>query len=269
VQRVLKPGGKILIDITDGEYLMNNYSPRSWEWIDKNCFVCRERSLSFDKMRLISREVIMHLEKGLLADQFYAERLYTGDSLKDLLQKANFYDVQITADVKTESERNQDLGMMERRIILSSEAIKEWSPEKHKAVNCKNVVVLLGDPNKKDVIKPDNVFDDDDYNTIEQLKIALSALKEYKFTYLTNHDTLLSNLSKLKAQADYVLNLCDEGFDNDARNELHIPALLEMLKIPYTGSNPQCLAYCYDKSLIRGIAKEMDVPVANAFYIKP
>jgi D-alanine-D-alanine ligase len=48
---------------------------------------------------------------------------------------------------------------------------------------------------------------------------------------------------------------------------LHIPALLEILKLPYTGSNPQNLAYCYDKSLIRGIASEIGVPVADAFVI--
>jgi D-alanine-D-alanine ligase len=63
--------------------------------------------------------------------------------------------------------------------------------------------------------------------------------------------------------------LCDEGFFNDARNELHVPALLEILKIPYTGSGPQCLAFCYDKSLIRGIAKELDIPVPEALFIKP
>ncbi|MFC2138724.1 hypothetical protein ACFLTE_11165 [Bacteroidota bacterium] len=37
--------------------------------------------------------------------------------------------------------------------------------------------------------------------------------------------------------------------------------------MPYTGSNPQTLAFCYDKSLIRGIATEIGVPVANAFVI--
>jgi len=62
--------------------------------------------------------------------------------------------------------------------------------------------------------------------------------------------------------------LCDEGFNNDARKELHIPALLELLGIPYTGSGPQSLAYCYDKSLIRGVAKEIGVPVAEAFFVR-
>jgi D-alanine-D-alanine ligase len=44
--------------------------------------------------------------------------------------------------------------------------------------------------------------------------------------------------------------------------------VLEILGLPYTGGGPQCLAFCYDKSLVRGIAKEMDIPVADAFFIK-
>jgi D-alanine-D-alanine ligase len=42
-----------------------------------------------------------------------------------------------------------------------------------------------------------------------------------------------------------------------------------MLGFAYTGGSPQCLANCYDKSLVRGIAKEMDIPVPRAFFIKP
>ncbi|MCA9399225.1 MAG: D-alanine--D-alanine ligase, partial [Candidatus Omnitrophica bacterium] len=61
----------------------------------------------------------------------------------------------------------------------------------------------------------------------------------------------------------------DEGFNNEAIKELHVPSLLEMLGIPYTGSNPQCLAYCYDKSLVRGIAREMDIRVPEAIFIRP
>ena len=73
----------------------------------------------------------------------------------------------------------------------------------------------------------------------------------------------------LPQRIDYVFNLCDEGYYNDARKELHVPSLLETIDIPFTGSGPQCLAYCYDKSLVRGIAKEMGIPVPDAFFIKP
>jgi D-alanine-D-alanine ligase len=81
---------------------------------------------------------------------------------------------------------------------------------------------------------------------------------------------MIKDLIKMqeKGKIDFVLNLCDEGYFNDARKELHIPALLDVLGIPYTGSEPQCLAHCYDKSLIRGIAEEMGIPTPKAFFIK-
>jgi D-alanine-D-alanine ligase len=266
--RVLKPNGRFLMDVADGNYLLKNYVPRSWEWIDKKHFVCRERSLAADKQRLISREVITDIEKGVIVDQFYAERLYRKEDLEVLLKAAGFTKPVFHGEIESETKRNQDLGMMERRMIITTSVIKEWTPKKVKK-DVKNIVVLMGDPTLRDVIKPDGVFDDDDLQTISKLKMALGELEEFKFTYLNNHNTLIQDLLKLQGKVDFALNLCDEGFHNDALKELHVPAVLEMLKIPYSGSNPQCLAYCYDKSLIRGVAAEMGVPVADAFLIKP
>jgi D-alanine-D-alanine ligase len=268
VFRVLKPWGKVLIDVTDGEYLRRKFQPRSWEWIDKKFFVCRERSLSLDKQRLISREVVTNVEKGVVADQFYAERLYTKKSITELLEKAGFTDVAIHGQIAGGSQRNQDLGMMERRIIVTSVVRKDWTPRKRRK-EYKNVTVLFGDPRKPDVLKPLCVFDDDDFYTIDQLKDALREMDGYRYSYLNNHDTLYNDLVKFGTKTDFVLNLCDEGYNNDPRKELHVPALLETLNISYTGGGPQCLAFCYDKSLVRGIAKEMDIPVPEAFFIKP
>ncbi len=265
--RVLKPWGKALIDAADGEYLRKKFQPRSWEWIDKNYFVCRERSLSRDKQRLISREVVTHVEKGVIADQFYAERLYSRKGIKELIEKAGFTDVTIHSQMVSDSKRNQDLGMMERRIIVTSIVRKDWSSRKPRK-EFKNVTVIFGDPNKPDPLKPLCVFDDDDFYTIDQLKDALRQIDGYRYTYLNNHDTLVNDLVKINPKTDFVLNLCDEGYSNDPKKELHVPAVLEVIGLPYTGGGPQCLAFCYDKSLVRGIAKEMDIPVADAFFIK-
>lgn len=270
VMRVLKPWGKLLIDISDGAYLKQHYQPRSWEWINDHLFVCRERSLSLDGERLVSREVITNVSKGVLADQFYAERLYSKEGISKLLTQAGFNDVSLPLEFKTPSERSQDLGMMEQRIMVTSRAKKEWSPKRQKAKALqKQVAVLLGDPKKTDLTKPSNIFDEDDFFTIDQMKAALRELEGYNFIYLNNHDTLIADLTKLVGKVDYVLNLCDEGYQNDARKELHVCSILECLGIPYTGSGPQCLAFCYDKSLVRGIAKEMGVPVAKGMFIKP
>jgi len=266
VFRVLKPGGRLLMDVADGAFLRDNYTPRSWEWIDKKHFVCRERSLATDNERLISREVVTDTEKGVMVDQFYAERLYTREILADLIGKVGFKELNFHGNIEVASLRNQDLGMMANRFILTTTAVKEWSPKKKKKA-IKNVVVIMGDPALNDITKPDAKFDGDDFETIEKLKIGLNKLENFKFSFLNGHHTLINDLQKLKDKTDLVFNLCDEGFGNDARKELHIPALLEMMNLPYTGSNPQTLAYCYDKSLIRGIATEIGVPVANAFVI--
>lgn len=266
IYRVLKPGGLLLMEIADGDFLRSNYTPRSWEWIDKKHFVCRERTMATDNQRLISREVITHTEKGVIVDQFYAERLYTKDDLITLLKDVNFKEVTFHGNITSESSRNQDLGMMENRFILTAKSVKEWTPKRVKKA-VKNIAVIMGDPTLKDIIKPDAIFDSDDFDTIANLKSALSQLGQYKFSYLNNHKTLVSDLQKLQGKIDFVFNLCDEGFDNDAVKELHVPALLEVINLPYSGSNPQTLAYCYDKSLIRGIAAEIGVPVADAFMI--
>ncbi|ETA68386.1 ATP-grasp enzyme, D-alanine-D-alanine ligase [Methanolobus tindarius DSM 2278] len=269
VKRILKPWGKVLLDVADGSYLKEKYQPRSWEWIDKHNFVCRERSISTDGQKLISREVIVNDTSGVIADQFYAERLYTTETLKELLKKADFTDIEIVDSINSQTLRNQDLGMMERRITVTATVRKEWTPKRKKAKEAKkNVVVVFGDPRKNDSLKPCGVFDDDDMYTIDQLKGGLHGLENYSFKYLDNHDTLVTDLAKIKSKTDFIFNLCDEGYDNDPKKELHVPAILEMFNIPYTGSGPQCLAFCYDKALVRGIAKDLGVPVPEGIVVK-
>lgn len=266
--RILRPKGKVIIDVADGDYLKERFQPRNWEWIDKDLFVCRERSLSLDKQRLISREVITDVNEGVLSDQFYAERLYTPETLGDILKEAGFSDTGPVGELAPDTNKHRDLGMMEKRIIMMASVKKEWTKiPKRKAT--KKVTVVMGDPRKSDIIKPNSTFDDDDLDTIQRLKNALNEIDGYEFRYLDNHDTLVRDLTAMRGDIDYVLNLCDEGFNNSAVHELHVPSLLDVIGVPYTGAGPQCLAICYDKSLTRGLAQEMDIPVPSAWLIKP
>lgn len=268
ISKTLKPFGKLLLDVSDGGFLTNNYQKRSWEWINNKYFVCRERSLSRDKQKLISREVITHTDKGVIADQFYSERLYNQDSIIQLLKEAGFSDIEFHGSFKTESERNQDLGMMEQRILVTASVKKEWTPVTKSGKDIIHITVLLGDPNKHDVMRPNGVFDKNDFVSLNELKKALFETKNFQVKYLNNHNTILQDLASLKNETDLVVNFCDEGYNNDPRKELHIASMLEILDIPYSGGGPQCLAFCYDKSLVRGIATEMNIPTPNAFFIK-
>jgi D-alanine-D-alanine ligase len=53
------------------------------------------------------------------------------------------------------------------------------------------------------------------------------------------------------ARIDAAFNIA-EGFAGRSR-EAQVPALLELLEIPYTGSDPACLALCLDKSLAKRV----------------
>ncbi|MDD2613314.1 MAG: methyltransferase domain-containing protein [Methanosarcina sp.] len=267
--RVLKPGGRVFIDAMDGDHMKKSFQPRSWEWLDRKYFVCRERALSADGDRLICREVISRIDRGVIADQFYAERLYNKESLFELLTVSGFSSPAFHTTFSPVSESTQDAGLMEQRILVSASVEKPWSPFLQSTGNKKpmNIAVVLGDPRKEDLVKPACVFDDDDFDTLEKMKKALAEIPFMRFTFLDRHETLLDDLKKKAAKIDLVLNLCDEGFCNDPTKELHVPALLDQLNIPYTGAGPQCLAFCYDKSIIRGVAREMGIPVAKGMLV--
>ncbi|MEM2910487.1 MAG: hypothetical protein QXO01_05435 [Nitrososphaerota archaeon] len=133
--------------------------------------------------------------------------------------------------------------------------------------NTKLVPVLLGDPRRPDLVKPGRRFDQDDYLAVDELKAALSCINDYEFYYIDEHDKMLEELIRLRPYYHIVLNLCDEGFNNDPLMEMHIPAILDVLNMRYTGAGPRCLSYCYDKSLVKSVAKDMGIPVPKSVLI--
>lgn len=259
IWRVLKPGGRVVLDVVDGDWMRQHYEPRSWEWIDENHFVCRERALAEDKQRLISREIVTHAERGVIADQFYAERLYSYQELESLLARAGFTEIRQGAEPVTHSDRHQDLGMLSRRVCLVAYKPAVVTRRPRKGPLFPKVLVLQGDPSLPDDVKREGVFAEEDLDTIRRMRNALGALEEYEFSYWDKHEELMTYFQQ--ERPDFVFNLCDEGFMNDPFKELHVTALLEMLNIPYSGAGPRALGLCYDKALVRSVAQSLDIPV--------
>ena len=267
VGKILRPTGQIVLDITDGAYMAEHFDRRSWEWIDEHHFVCRERSISQDGERLISREVIVHDEMGVIADQFYAERLYTKDGIQRLLEKTGFRSIRHHGTAEAVSDRDQDLGMMARRVLITADAPQLPARKARGKMQALDVTVIMGDPRLPDAVKRNGTFNPEDLETVRKLKDALSELPQYRVRYVDNHKTLERDLAEL--HTDIVLNLCDEGYNNDPFKELHVPAMLDVLGIPYTGAGASCLAACYDKGLVRAVAQSLDVPVPLETYVRP
>jgi D-alanine-D-alanine ligase len=255
IKKCLVSEGKLALDIMNGAWMQTHFEKRTWEWIDQDQFVCRERSLSSDCRRIVSREVVVHAEKGVIADQFYAERLYTQEQIEKLLTALNFQHIACHAEVVTDSTRGHDLGMMANRLMVTAVAPvkKVAKPSVKKAFE---IAVLLGDPRLADPVKRSGVFNEEDFEVVSKLKKELEKLKDFQFSYYDNHATFLTKLSTIKPKL--VFNLCDEGYQN--------PAFLDMLSLPYTGAASATLAMCYDKALIRALAQSLDIPVPEETF---
>jgi D-alanine-D-alanine ligase len=68
-------------------------------------------------------------------------------------------------------------------------------------------------------------------------------------------------------QPDVVLNTC-ESFLSDRAHEPNIPALLELLRVRYTGAGPDALILCKDKALAKKLLTFHSVKVAD-FLVSP
>lgn len=96
---------------------------------------------------------------------------------------------------------------------------------------------------------PEDRWDDlDSEETIAALVTALEA-GGHEATFLEGNLTLCETLPKLKP--DICFNIC-EGHWGDSR-EAQVPAILEMLRIPYTGSGPLTLALALDKPMTKRV----------------
>jgi D-alanine-D-alanine ligase len=102
---------------------------------------------------------------------------------------------------------------------------------------------------------PDQWDDLDSEETINQLAAAIES-GGHEVTFLEGNAELYDPLRKLKP--DICFNIC-EGHFGDSR-EAQIPALLEMLRIPYTGSRVLTLALALDKPMTKRVLAYHSLP---------
>ncbi|MDZ7291732.1 MAG: ATP-grasp domain-containing protein [candidate division KSB1 bacterium] len=94
------------------------------------------------------------------------------------------------------------------------------------------------------------VDDQAEWDDPETIQAIIAALSQYHEVIPIEAD--LEAYDKLRRwRPDIVFNIAEGKFG--ASRELQIPALLEMLKIPYTGSDPLTLGICLDKSRAKEI----------------
>lgn len=104
-------------------------------------------------------------------------------------------------------------------------------------------------------MSPDHWDDLDSEETIEGISQAIAA-RGHRVTFLEGDVTLYDTLRQVKP--DICFNIC-EGHFGDGR-EAQVPAILEMLRIPYTGSRVLTLALALDKPMTKRVLSYHGLP---------
>jgi D-alanine-D-alanine ligase len=117
----------------------------------------------------------------------------------------------------------------------------------------------------KEEIKPGQTSPEDaleEYDYPETVELIASALEAggNSVVRLGGGKVFLNHI--LTENVDIVFNIA-EGRGTYRSREAQVPSVLEMLNIPYTGSDPQCLAICLDKPLTKKIVTGADVFTPN------
>jgi len=111
---------------------------------------------------------------------------------------------------------------------------------------------------------PEDALEEYDYTkTIELLSTALQS-RGHTVVRLGGGREFLQNI--LSEKVDFVFNIA-EGRGTYRSREAQVPSVLEMLNIPYSGSDPQCLAICLDKPLTKKLVAKAGVCVPREIVI--
>lgn len=94
----------------------------------------------------------------------------------------------------------------------------------------------------------DDAFEEYDSSETVELISRVLETRGHSVVRLGGGSEFLDNIRREKV--DIVFNIA-EGRGNYRSREAQVPAILEMLNIPYTGSDPQCLAICLDKPVTK------------------
>lgn len=106
---------------------------------------------------------------------------------------------------------------------------------------------------------PDDFLEEyDSPETIEGITLALKNMG-HEVIQLGGGRDFLRNIQIMRP--DLVFNI-SEGLGNYRSREAQVPSVLEMLNVPYVGSDPLCLALSLDKSLSKKIALYEGIPTA-------
>ncbi|MFH0876081.1 MAG: D-alanine--D-alanine ligase [archaeon] len=107
----------------------------------------------------------------------------------------------------------------------------------------------------------DKYYDMDSVATIQNIA---NSFKDHDVDVIEADENAYHRL--INSKYDLIFNFA-EGIQGRHR-ELYFPAMLEMLKIPYTGSSPLTMGLCFDKEMTKKMLLFHDIPTPKFISVK-
>ncbi len=117
-ERLLKPGGVLLLDLPDRDYVLKNFKEQSWHEVDEDMLVCRQRKIEDNVVGC--REIVLSKSQGLIRDMTYCTRLYSDEGITQILKSNGFPQVNIMKNFQAH-EQTCDYGFLTNRTIVVAE----------------------------------------------------------------------------------------------------------------------------------------------------
>ncbi|MFC1631410.1 class I SAM-dependent methyltransferase [Candidatus Omnitrophota bacterium] len=117
IHRLLRTGGRVLLDLSDPDYARHHLQPFSWHQANKDIAVFRQRELRGNLIK--AREMVISKQRGLLRDGSYCERLYDQKQIARLLNRSGFRNASVSGKLGLK-KRKKDLGLMSSRMFVTA-----------------------------------------------------------------------------------------------------------------------------------------------------
>jgi D-alanine-D-alanine ligase len=117
IRRLLKPGGKVLLDLIHSDYARAHFKPSSWHEANEDVVVCRERELQNEGV--LVREIVLSKERGLIRDVRYFARLFQPQDMEALLTECGFQQIDC-GGLLVSHPKADDYGLLNKRMLVTA-----------------------------------------------------------------------------------------------------------------------------------------------------
>ncbi len=115
--RLLRPGGKVLLDLVHPGYIRQQFKPSSWHEANEDVLVCRNRKLLSGGV--VVREIVLSRQHGLIRDVTYFARFFQPRELETFLIESGFHQINCGGIMVSQPEPG-DYGLLTKRMVVTA-----------------------------------------------------------------------------------------------------------------------------------------------------